>query len=181
MKSKFTLLAISCSVALAAPALLAQDISTTTIYTDSTAGSFPVVVTMKYHDAVMCERTLGEHSLLPPGLKDKMKLTPEECDALKPFEDDFARMSQQYEAANQFRIDAAGEMCRRLRGSKNAAQIHAARSESQAAWAGLKPCRDSAVKKIQPLLTSEQFAILEDPENQWCENHVHEAHDPSAN
>jgi|SRR5665213_1990215 len=181
MKSKFTLLAIGCSVVLTVPALPAQDITTKTIYYNARSKDFPVVVTLKYHDAVVCERTLGEHSLLPPGLKDKMKLTPEECDALKPFEDDFAGMSRQYEAANQSRIDAAGDVSRQVRGSKNAAQIQAARSESQAAWAGLEPCRDSAVKKIQPLLTSEQFAILDDPENQWRENHDYEAHDPSAN
>jgi hypothetical protein len=181
MNAKFLLFAIVGSLMLVVPALRAQCITNNTIYINSESKDFPVVVTMKYHDAVMCERTLGEHSLLPPGLKDKMRLTHKQCEALKPFEDEFAGMSQRYEAANQSRIDAAGDVSRQVRGSKNAAQIQAARTESQAAWAGLKPCRDSAVRKIQPLLTPEQIAILEDPLNQWHENHVYEAHDPSAN
>jgi len=181
MNVKFLLFAIVGCLMLAVPVLRAQGITTNTIYVNSESKDFPVVVTLKYKDAVMCERTLGEHSLLPPGLKDKMRLTPKQCEALKPFEDDFASTSQQYEAANQFRIDAAGDVSRQVRGSKNTAQIRAARNESQAAWAGLQSYRDSAVKKIQPLLTPEQLAILEDPLNQWHENHVYEAHDPSAN
>jgi hypothetical protein len=181
MNGKFLQLAIVVCLMLAVPAVRAQNITTNTIYINSESRNFPVVVTLKYQDAVICERTLGEHSLLPPGLKDKMKLTHKQCEALKPFEDDFAGTSQQYEAANQFRIDAAGDVSRQVRGSKNAAQIQAARNESQAAWAGLQPYRDSAVQKIQPLLTPEQIAILEDPQNQWHENHVYETHDPSAN
>jgi hypothetical protein len=182
MNFKFLLFAIvGCLMLAVLPALRAQCITTNSIYTDPKSKNFPIVLTLKYHDAVMCERTLGEHSLLPPGLKDKMKLTYKQCEALKPFEDDFASMSQQYEVANQFRIDAAGDVSRQVRGSKNAAQIRAARSESQAAWAGLQPYRDSAVNKIKPLLTTNQIAILEDPLNQWHENHVYEAHDPSAN
>jgi hypothetical protein len=182
MNFKFLLFAIvGCLMLAVLPALRAQCITTNSIYTDPKSKNFPIVLTLKYHDAVMCERTLGEHSLLPPGLKDKMKLTYKQCEALKPFEDDFASMSQQYEVANQFRIDAAGDVSRQVRGSKNAAQIRAARSESQAAWAGLQPYRDSAVNKIKPLLTTNQIAILKDPLNQWHENHVYEAHDPSAN
>jgi hypothetical protein len=67
-----------------------------------------------------------------------------------------------------------------VRGSKNTAQIQAARDQSQAVWAGLQPDRDSAAKQIKPLLTTEQLAILEDSQNQWRENHVYEANDPSA-
>jgi len=37
------------------------------------------------------------------------------------------------------------------------------------------------VKKIRPLLTPEQIVILDDPNNQWQENHASEANDPSAN
>jgi hypothetical protein len=181
MKSKFILLAISCSVALAAPALLAQDFTTSTIYTNSEAGSFPVTVTLKYHEALASGRSLGEHALLPPGLKLKMKLTGEQRDGLKPFEDAFARTSWQYEAANQSKIDAAGEMSRRVSGSKNTLQIQAARDQSQAVWAGLDPDRVAAVKQIKPLLTPDQVAILEDPSDQWCENHDNESNDPSAN
>jgi hypothetical protein len=181
MKVKFLLFAIVGSLMLAVPDLRAQSITTNTIYINSESKNFPVVVTLKYHDAVVCERTLGEHSLLPPGLKDKMRLTHKQCEALKPFEDEFAGTSQQYEAANQFRIDAAGDVSRQVRGSKNTAQIQAARNESQAAWAGLQPYRVSSVNRIEPLLTTNQIAILEDPLNQWHENHVYEAHDPSAN
>jgi hypothetical protein len=46
---------------------------------------------------------------------------------------------------------------------------------------GLQPDRVAAVKQIKPLLTPDQIAILEDPSNQWRENHVYKAHDPSAN
>ena len=40
---------------------------------------------------------------------------------------------------------------------------------------------DNVVKQIKPLLTPDQLVILEDPKNQWRENHVNEANDPSAN
>jgi hypothetical protein len=139
------------------------------------------VVTLKYHEAVVNGRSLGEHALLPPGLKLKMKLTGEQRGGLKPFEDAFASTSWQYEAANQSRIDAAGEVSRQVRGSKNTMQIQAARDQSQAVWVGLQPDRVAAVKQIKPLLTPDQIAILEDPSNQWRENHVYKAHDPSAN
>jgi hypothetical protein len=181
MKSKLILLAIGCSMVLTVPALPAQDITTDSIYTNSNGGAFPVVVTLKYHEAVVNGRSLGEHALLPPGLKLKMKLTGEQRDRLKPFEDAFASTSRQYEAANQFKIDAAGEMSRRVNGSKHTFQIQAARDQSQAVWAGLDPERIAALKQIKPLLTPDQIAILKDPSNQWHENHVYEAHDPSAN
>lgn len=181
VKIKFTFLAISVSLVLAAPALPAQDITANTVYINDESKSFPVVVTLKYHDAVISGRSLGEHALLPPGLKLKMKLTGEQRNELKPIEDDFAATSQQYEAANQSRIDAAGDVSRQVRGSKNAAQIRAARAQSQAVWAGLQPDRDAAAKAIKPILTPNQIAILEDSQNGWRENHVYEANDPSAN
>ena len=96
MKSKFTLLAIGCSMVLTVPALPAQDITADTIYTNSKAGAFPVTVTLKYHEALVSGRSLGEHALIPPGLKLKMKLTGEQRDSLKPFEDAFASTSWQY-------------------------------------------------------------------------------------
>jgi hypothetical protein len=34
---------------------------------------------------------------------------------------------------------------------------------------------------VKPLLTPGQITILEDPKNQWRENHGAEANDPSAN
>jgi len=183
MKTKFTLLLMSGSLMLAAPALLAQNITAKTIYinTDSDSNSFPIPLTLKYHKALINERSLGEHSLLPPALKDKMGITAEQRDELKPIEDDFASTSQRYEAANQSRIDDAGDVSRQVRGSKNTAQIQAARDQSQAVWAGLEPDRVAAVKQIKPVLTPDQIAILEDPQNQWRENHVYEANDPSAN
>jgi hypothetical protein len=181
VKIKFTLFLIGSSLALSAPALLARDITTNSIYVNDESKSFPVNVTLKYHEAVVIGRSLGEHSLLPPGLKEKMKLTGEQRDALKPIEDDFAATSQQFEAANQSSIDAAGEVRRQVRGSKNAAQIQAARDQSQVVWAGLRPVREADVSQIKPMLTPEQITILDDPENQWRENHVYEAHDPSAN
>jgi hypothetical protein len=39
----------------------------------------------------------------------------------------------------------------------------------------------TAVTQIRPLLTPDQLAILDDPQNQWRENHGQEANDPSAN
>jgi hypothetical protein len=180
MKTKFTLLIIGGSLILAAPTLLAQCITINTIYINTNSCSFPIPLTLKYHEALIYGRSLGEYSLLPPGLKEKMRLTEEQRGELKPIEDAFASTSQQYEAANQQRIDVAGEVSRQVRGSKNTAQIQAARDRSQAVWAGLEPERNTAVKQIKPVLTPDQIAILDDPQNQWRENHVHAANDPSA-
>jgi hypothetical protein len=100
---------------------------------------------------------------------------------LKPIEDDFANTCQQYQIANQPRIDAAEEANRQARVTKDTAQIQAARKQLQQVWAGLRPYRETAVNQIKPLLTPDQLAILEDPKNQWRENHGQEANDPSAN
>ena len=127
------------------------------------------------------DRSFGERSLLPPGLKEKMRLTAEQRTELKPFEDDFASTSQQYQTANQPRIDAAEESGRQARESKNMAQIQAARQQLQDVWAALQLDRVAAVKQIRPLLTPDQITILDDPDNQWRENQVYEANDPSAN
>jgi Spy/CpxP family protein refolding chaperone len=172
MKTKLTLLAISSSLVLAAPALLAQDTNTNTL---------PLTQTVKYQKAFENDRSLGERSLLPPGLKEKMKLTDEQRGELKPIEDDFANTCQQYQIANQPRIDAAEEANRQARVTKDTAQIQAARKQLQQVWAGLRPYRETAVNQIKPLLTPDQLAILEDPKNQWRENHGQEANDPSAN
>jgi hypothetical protein len=82
--------------------------------------------------------------------------------------------------ANQPRINAALEANRQARESKDTAQIQAARKQLQDVWAGLQPYRAAAVNQIKPLLTPDQLTILEDPRNQWRENHVDEANDPSA-
>ena len=170
MKSKLTLLAISSSLVLAAPALLAQDTNTNTL---------TLTQTVKYQKALENDRSLGERSLLPPGLKEKLKLTDAQRTELKPIEADFAKTCQEYQTANQPRIDAAQEANRQARASKDTAQIQAAREQLQQVWAGLQPYREAAVKRIKPLLTPEQLNLLEDPKNQWRENHASEANDPS--
>ena len=136
---------------------------------------------MKYQAAFDDERSLGERCLLPPGLKEKLRLTAEQRTELKPIEKDFAKTSQEYQAANQPRIDAALEANREACILKDTAQIRAARSQLQQVWAGLQPYRETAVEHIKPLLMPEQLAILQDPKNQWRENHANEANDPSAN
>jgi hypothetical protein len=172
MKIKLNLLVMSSSLVLVTPALLAQNTNTNT---------FPFAQTVKYQVALEKDRTSGERCLLPPGLKEKLQLTAEQRTELKLIEDDFAKTSQQYQAANQPRIDAAHESNRQARLSKDTAQIQAARSQLQQVWAGLQPYREAAVKQIRPLLTPEQLEVLENPKNQWRENHVAEANDPSAN
>ena len=125
MKIKLILLGISSSLVLAAPALLAQNTNTNT-------NSLPLTQTVKYQVALENDRSLGERSLLSPGLKEKMKLTDEQRTELKPIEEDFANTSQQYQKANQPRIDAAQDAIRRARESKDTAQIQAAREQLQA-------------------------------------------------
>jgi Spy/CpxP family protein refolding chaperone len=175
MKTKLTLLAISSVLALAAPALLGQDTNT------NTNGTNTFTQTWKYQKAFENDRSLGEQSLLPPGLKEKLHLTNEQRSELKPIEDDFAKTCREYQTANQPRIDAAEEANRQACADKDTAQIEAARKQLQAVWAGLRPYRVTAVTQIRPLLTPDQLAILDDPKNQWRENHGQEANDPSAN
>ena len=173
MKTKLTLLAISSSLVLAAPALLAQDTNTN--------GTNTLTQTWKYQKAFEDDRSLGERSLLPPGLKEKLQLTDEQRGELRPIEDDFAKTCREYQKANQPRIDAAEEATRQARAAKDTTKIQAARKQLQQVWAGLRPYREAAVKQIKPLLTPDQLAILDDPQNQWRENHGQEANDPSAN
>ena len=175
MKTKLTLLAISSSLLLAAPALLAQD---TNAYGTNTPA---LTQTVKYQKAFENDRSLGERSLLPPGLKEKLKFTDKQRTELKPIEDDFANTCQQYQTANQPRIDAAEEAIRQARESKDTTKIEAARKQLQQVWAGLRPYRETAVNQIKPLLTPDQIAILDEAKNQWRENHGQEANDPSAN
>jgi len=174
MKTKLALLAISSSLLLGAPVLLAQNTNTST-------NSLPLDQTVKYQVALEADRSLGERALLPPGLKEKLRLTAEQRSELRPIEDDFANTSEQYQTANQPRIDAALDMNRQARESKDTGRIEAARQQLQQVWAGLQPYRDAAVKQIKPLLTPAQIIILEDAKNQWRENHGSEANDPSAN
>jgi vacuolar-type H+-ATPase subunit E/Vma4 len=104
---------------------------------------------------------LGERSILPPGLKEKMRLTDEQRAELKPIEADFANTSRQYQIANQPRIEAALDVSRQARESKDTARIEAARRQLQQVWAGLQPYREAAVKQIRPVLTPDQ--ITNDP------------------
>lgn len=171
-KIKFVLFALRSALVLAAPTLWAQNTNT---------NSLPLVQTVKYQKALERDRSLGELALLPPGLKEKLKLTEAQRIELKPAEEDFAATGRQYQVANQARIDAALEASRQARASKDVAQIQAARNQRQQIWAGLQPYRETAVTKIKPLLTPEQLKVLEDPQNQWRENQADEASDPSAN
>ncbi|MEY4918263.1 MAG: hypothetical protein RL616_2176 [Verrucomicrobiota bacterium] len=171
MKAKFFLLALGSSL-LAAPALVAQIVSTNVV---------PLTETLKYQIALESERALGERALLPPGLKEKMRLTDAQRSDFKPIEEEFAVASQEYQTANQPRIEAAQDAERLARSSKNPGKIQAARKQLQTVWGGLQPYRDAAVKQLKPLLTPEQLIVLEDASNQWRENHATEANDPSAN
>jgi hypothetical protein len=141
----------------------------------------PLTQTLKYQIAFEADQSLGERSLLPPGLKEKMHLTDAQRLELKPIEDDFANTGQLYQVANQPRLDAALEANSHARAGKDPVRILAARKQLQAVWAGLSQDRVIATTKIKPLLTPEQFLILEDQNNQWRENHGSEVNDPSAN
>jgi hypothetical protein len=172
MKTNFTLFVMSSSLVLLTPVLLAQNTNTNTL---------PLTQTVKYQAVSENDRSLGERCLLPAGLQEKLRLTAQQRTELKPIEQDFAKTSKEYQVANQPRIDAAHEANRQACVSKDTAQIQAARSQLQQVWAGLLPYREAAVERIKPLLMPEQLAILEDPKNQWRENHANEANDPSAN
>jgi hypothetical protein len=172
MKTNFTLFVMSSSLVLLTPVLLAQNTNTNTL---------PLTQTVKYQAVSENDRSLGERCLLPAGLQEKLRLTAQQRTELKPIEQDFAKTSKEYQVANQPRIDAAHEANRQACVSKDTAQIQAARSQLQQVWAGLQPYREAAVERIKPLLMPEQLAILEDPKNQWRENHANEANDPSAN
>ena len=170
MKPKLTLLLISASMALAAPPLRAQ-----------TTNTLPFTNTVHHQIALDNDRLLGERALLPPGLKEKIKLTKAQRTELEPIEKAFATTSIQYQAANQSRINSAQEGIRRARASKDTVQIEAARRQLQDVWVGLQRDRQAAVNRIKPLLTPDQLTILEDPGNQWRENHRDERNDPSSN
>ena len=143
--------------------------------------ALPLTQTLKYQIAFENDQALGERSLLPPGLKEKLRLTDAQRLELKPIEADFANTGQLYQVANQPRIEAALEANQRARAGKDPLQIQAARKQLQDVWAGLRQDRVISVNKIKPLLTPEQILILDDPKNQWRENHGIEANDPSAN
>jgi len=164
MKTKLTLLVIGSALLLAAPGLLAQNNPSTDTQIGKVQRPFE-----------------GERLILPAALREQLHLTDEQTAELKPIEDDFANTSEQYQVANQPRINAALEANRQARESKDTAQIQAARKQLQDVWAGLQPYRTAAVNQIKPLLTPGQLTLVEDPKNQWRESHGDEANDPSAN
>jgi Spy/CpxP family protein refolding chaperone len=170
MKTKPALLLISGYLAVAS-ALLAQNNFVTNL---------PATAT-NLQTGMHRKDLSGEQLLLPASLKVKLDLTADQKTQLKPIEDDFATTSGEYQVANQPRIDAAQEAIQTARASKDAAQIEAARKQLQQVWAGLQPYRVTAVDQIKPLLTPDQLKTFEDPKNQWRENHLDEANDPSAN
>lgn len=149
--------------------------------TNSNTNALPMNQTLKYQVAVENDRALGEHAILVPGLKEKMRLTDQQRTELKPIEADFAKTSDAYQAANQPRIDAAMDANQSARLAKSTERIQAARKQLQNIWAGLQTDRTASVKLIRPLLTPEQILILDDPKNQWRESHGSEANDPSSN
>lgn len=188
MKTKLILLSIISSL-LPAPVLLAQENLATNVSknfgnnlsinlsTNLSTSTSAITNTQTRKDPGAVE---GEQALLPPGLKEKLKLTDTQKAELKRIEDDFAATSQEYKAANQPRIDAANEASRQARAAKDNAQIQAARTQLQQVWAGLQPYRVAAVARIKPRLTPDQLKVLDDPKNQWREVHAAEAKVSSA-
>ena len=175
MKTKFIRYAIGGSLLLGAAALTAQ-----TVEPGTNNISRPLSQTVRNQAMVESDRDLGEHALFTPGLRENLRLTEDEQAELRPIEADFAKTSQEYQAANQPRIDAAREAIQLARGSKNEAQIQSARHQLQQTWAGLQKYRNESIRQVKLLLTPAQVAILEDPANQWREDHTYEANDPSA-
>jgi Spy/CpxP family protein refolding chaperone len=179
MKTKLILLSIISSL-LPAPVLLAQENLATNVSknfgnnfsTNLSTSTSAITNTQTRKDPGAVE---GEQLLLPPGLKEKLKLTDTQKAELKPIEDDFANTGQEYQAANQPRIDAANEANRQARAAKDNAQIQAARTQLQQVWAGLQSYRVAAVARIKLLLTPDQLKVLDDPKNQWREVHAAEA------
>ena len=165
MKTKLTLLVISSSLLLAAPALLAQNNLSTNASTIGATNNFTSTSTnaqARTNKAAF----KGQQLILATGITEKLKLTDEQKVELKPIEEDFGNISQEYQTANQPRIDAANEAIRQAVASKDPGQIQAARAQLQAVWAVFQPDRAAAIAKIKPLLTPEQIKILEDPKNQ---------------
>jgi hypothetical protein len=173
MKIKIILSILGGSLWLGATSLFAQ-------ITNTNTNALPLTQTVKYQIALEADRSLGECSLLPPGLKEKLRLTDEQRAELQPIEADFAKTCLEYQAANQPRIDAAQEANRQARESKNTERVQAARRQLQNVWAGLQPYRNESVRQAKQLLTPDQIVVLEDADNQWRENHGSEANDPSA-
>ena len=169
MKTKYTVRALG-GLLLIAPTLTAQTTFSTNITTGEVSGSpSPSVTNTPAH--IHPRESENEQLLLPSGTRDKLRLSDEQKTEIKQIEADFANSSREYKTANQPRIDAANEASRQARAAKDPVQIQAARTQLQEVWAGLQPYRAAAVTKIKPLLTPDQLKVLDDPTNQWDENH----------
>lgn len=186
MHTKLILLALGGPLLLAAPAMQAQqnlagnsatnsaaNLSTSVAANHSSSAANTNVPIRKFPKALA-----DEQLLLPAGLKEKLLLTDPQKLQLKSIEDDFASTSREYKIANQPRIDAAQEANRQASVSGDKGQIQAAHTQLQQVWAGLQPYRVAAVARFKPLLTPDQIKLLEDPKNQWRENHAAEASVP---
>jgi hypothetical protein len=169
MKTKFTVRALG-GLLLIAPTLPAQTTFSTNMTTGEVSGSPSPAVTNIPAGMHPGESGSGP-LLLPPGTRDKLRLSDEQKIGIKQIEAEFANSSREYKAANQPRIDAAREASRQARAAKDPVQIQAAHVQLQQVWAGLQPYRAAAVAKIRPLLTPDQLKIWDDPTNQWDENH----------
>ena len=170
MKTKLLVLTLGSSL-LYAPALLAQN-NAATNNSQNLGNNLSANVATNLSNGVTNaqprnhpKNVAGEPLLLPPGLKEQLKLTDGQRTELKLIEDDFAKTSQEYEIANQPRIEAAQEANRQARASKDPAQIQAAHLQWQQVWAGLQPYRVAALNHVKPVLTPDQIKILDDPQN----------------
>jgi hypothetical protein len=100
--------------------------------------------------------------LLPPELKERLKLSDTQQAELKTIEDDFARTLQEYEAANKARIDAAYEADRQARLAKDERLIKAAAEQFTLVWAGVRPERKAAMARVKEVLTPEQLKFVQE-------------------
>jgi len=178
MKAKIILFALGSSLLLTTSTLLAQaNLAANNAKNVAVNAASSVATSTNTEAWTNLTSVADEHILLPPSLKEKLKLSDVQRAALKVIEDDFVRTSQEYKAANHPRIEAAQEAGRQAREAKDQAQIQAAHSQWQQVWAGLQPYRTTAVLKFKPLLTPDQLKVLEAPQNQWRGNHPDGAKD----
>jgi len=155
MKTKLTLLVMGSSLVLATPALLAQ----------KHQHQYPLPHPNREIPGRRLRMTgLWANDVSAARLKEKLQLTADQITDLKLIEDDFANTSQQYQAANQPRIDAAHESNRQARPVEGPGTNSGGRAASlQQVLGRSPPYREAAVKQIRPLLTRSNFEVLENP------------------
>jgi hypothetical protein len=170
LKSKLYLLGISLSLLQAAPALHAQENSSTNV-----SANFSVNVSTPTSSVTNAEPRRAakpperQELLLLPKVKARLEITEAQQSEFRSIEQDFAVTCRQFKAANQPRIDSALEADRQGRNAKDDAQIRAARLQLQQVWSGLQPYRTAATARLKTLLTPAQLRIVEDPANQWTD------------